>query len=268
MTRLLPPWRFNTKPTRTCAPASKPIKSTKYTVGDELEPAVDAALALTGTENLLDVGTGPGDFPGRLRAQGHRGRLVGLDQSEGMVAKGRARYPGVEFLAGNAQALPFANACFDVVCARHMLYHVDDVAGALAEAGRVLRPGGKFLAVTNASDNLAALRQMSDAAVRAVTGHEAPASPVGSFNEKNGALAVRNAFGHARVTFVESALVFPGPAPVLAYFDSERTMRGFDPTTWQQAHNALARLLDDCFAATTPWRVSKRIVLITAEVPQ
>ena len=42
----------------------------RYTVGPELEPAVDAALALTGTERVVDVGCGPGGFLGRLRQQG------------------------------------------------------------------------------------------------------------------------------------------------------------------------------------------------------
>src|SRR5687768_1380215 len=57
----------------------------RYSVGPSLEAAVDAALALCGGEDLLDVGTGTGGFPARLRREGHRGRLVGVDASAGMV---------------------------------------------------------------------------------------------------------------------------------------------------------------------------------------
>ena len=58
---------------------------------------------------------------------------------------------------GDAAALPFSDAAFDVVTARHMLYHVPDVAAVLAEFRRVLKPGGRFLAVTNAEGYMAEL---------------------------------------------------------------------------------------------------------------
>ena len=48
-----------------------------------------------------------------------------------------------------ADALPFPDASFDVLTARHMLYHVPSVPAALAEFRRVLKPGGRFLATTN-----------------------------------------------------------------------------------------------------------------------
>ena len=70
----------------------------RYTVGPPLEPGIDCALSLEPGESLLDVGTGPGGFPQRLRRSGHRGRIVGVDASGGMIAKaklagGRCRIP-------------------------------------------------------------------------------------------------------------------------------------------------------------------------------
>ncbi|MGK8465520.1 class I SAM-dependent methyltransferase [Nocardia cyriacigeorgica] len=80
-----------------------------------------AALALTGSEDLADIGCGDGRFLARLAEHRHRGRLVGLDNSTAMVSAADA-IPGVEGVLGGAEALPFADDEFDVVTARHMLY--------------------------------------------------------------------------------------------------------------------------------------------------
>jgi ubiquinone/menaquinone biosynthesis C-methylase UbiE len=109
-----------------------------YTVGRPLETLVDEALRLEGHEALLDIGTATGDFPGRLRLEGHAGRLVGLDFSPGMIEKARASHENVEFVQGDAVALPFADSSFSVVTARHMLYHVPNIQAALLEARRVV----------------------------------------------------------------------------------------------------------------------------------
>ncbi|HEV8638260.1 MAG TPA: class I SAM-dependent methyltransferase, partial [Chloroflexota bacterium] len=86
----------------------------------DLDALCHRLLGFGGDESLLDVGCGPGLFLTYLRRAGHRGRLVGLDQSPGMIAEAGGG------LVGDAQALPFADAAFDAVSARHMLYHVPD----------------------------------------------------------------------------------------------------------------------------------------------
>ena len=136
----------------------------RYTVGPPLEPAIDAVLGLQTDESLLDIGTGPGSFPQRLRRAGHRGRLVGVDVSAGMIAKAKSAGADVEFLEADAASLPFPDHSFDVVTARHMLYHVPDISCALREARRVLRPGGRFLAVTNVYDSMGEYRRAIDEA--------------------------------------------------------------------------------------------------------
>lgn len=235
----------------------------KYTVGQDLEAAVDAALGLQGGENLLDVGTGPGDFPGRLREGGHTGRLVGLDQSAGMVETASGKHPDVEFLQGDVQNLPFEDATFDVLSARHMLYHVPDIAAALGEFRRVLRPGGRLLAVTNVSDNLQAFRQAMSEATKAVD-FDVPNNELsldlGRFSEKEAPL-IERAFGNARVEFTNSALVFPGPQAVLPYFESTAV---FDRAPDQEEfREAFLQVITPHFQ-NGPWQVSKRGVLISA----
>ena len=104
------------------------------------EPLLDAVGAGPGTR-LLDVATGPGYVAGRAAAR--RADAVGLDFSERMLAYARSRSAGVEFVHGDATALPFEDASFDAVVAAFVLLHLGTPERAVAEAARVLRPGGR-----------------------------------------------------------------------------------------------------------------------------
>src|SRR5687768_7666446 len=125
----------------------------RYLVDDPLAGTTwpDWALdhvAWRGSEVALDVGCGPGTYDAALTRRART--VVGLDLSPGMLGRpgGPAdASPGVSHGVADAQALPVRDAGVDVVLAAHMLYHVPDVARALAEARRVLRPGGTALLV-------------------------------------------------------------------------------------------------------------------------
>ena len=98
---------------------------------------------------------GTGVFAARLQAENPTATLVAIDSSARMVELARGR--GVDARVADATALPFDDACCDVVAAMWMLYHVPDLDGALAQVRRVLRPGGLFVAVTNGEKHLASL---------------------------------------------------------------------------------------------------------------
>ena len=104
------------------------------------DPLLAAARARRGTR-LLDVATGPGYVAARAAAQG--AAAVGLDFSETMLAFARSRSPDVDFVQGDATALPFADGSFDGVVAAFVLLHLGAPECAAAEAARVLRPGGR-----------------------------------------------------------------------------------------------------------------------------
>jgi len=95
---------------------------------------------------VLDVATGTGLVARELASKNVR--VVGLDQSQAMVARGvealrRRRLEGrVRFVLGQAQALPFADGSLDAVTFTYLLRYVDDPAATVAELVRVLRPGG------------------------------------------------------------------------------------------------------------------------------
>jgi SAM-dependent methyltransferase len=110
-------------------------------VTSRLADALLAAVRAGSGTRLLDVATGPGYVAARAAAQG--AAAVGLDFSETMLAFARSRAPDVDFVQGDATALPFADGSFDGVVAAFVLLHLGAPERAAVEATRVLRPGGR-----------------------------------------------------------------------------------------------------------------------------
>ncbi|MEV1129547.1 methyltransferase domain-containing protein [Agromyces sp. NPDC049794] len=96
---------------------------------------------------VLDVGSGPGTITIDLARRVRPGLVTGIDAVADVVehASGLAasqRVDNVEFLVGDAYALPFANEAFDLVHAHQVLQHLARPIDALREFRRVLKPGG------------------------------------------------------------------------------------------------------------------------------
>jgi len=104
-------------------------------------PLLDAAEVAAG-RHVLDVACGPGFVSGRAAAR--HATVVGLDFSAAMIREARARCQGVEFIEGDAHALPFPDATFDAVVMNFGVLHLARPDAAFAEAWRVLRPGGRY----------------------------------------------------------------------------------------------------------------------------
>ena len=101
---------------------------------------------LPGSGRILDVGTGEGQVA-RLAA-GPRS-AVGVDRTWSQLAEARRRGGGPVYARGVAASLPFASEAFDAVIACLVLEHLAELEEAVAEVGRVLRPGAHFLLLMN-----------------------------------------------------------------------------------------------------------------------
>ena len=105
-----------------------------------IAPLLDALQVKAGTR-LLDVACGPGQVAAQAAQRG--AQALGLDFSAAMVALARRRHPQLRFDEGDAEALALPDAAFDAVAMNFGLLHLDRPEQALAEAARVLAPGGR-----------------------------------------------------------------------------------------------------------------------------
>ena len=95
-------------------------------------------------QHIVDLAGGTGDVAARMAAADRRVTVV--DPSSAMMAAGRARgHPHVDWQIGAAEQLPLADASVDTLTIAFGIRNVTHLDAALAEARRVLKPGGRFL---------------------------------------------------------------------------------------------------------------------------
>jgi demethylmenaquinone methyltransferase/2-methoxy-6-polyprenyl-1,4-benzoquinol methylase len=126
-------------------------------------------LAPRAGERLLDVAGGTGDIAFRFLARaGGTGRAIVCDLTPAMLAVGRDRaidrgiVAGIDWVAGDAQNLPLADRSVDAYSIAFGLRNVTDIDLALAEARRVLKPGGRFICLEFSQVVLPLLKQLYD----------------------------------------------------------------------------------------------------------
>jgi SAM-dependent methyltransferase len=149
--------------------------------------ALDAAfeaVAEVEPRRVLEVGGGEGELAERIIAE-LGSEVVGIDQSERMVEIQRAK--GIDARVGVVQELPFRDNEFDLALAAWMLYHVPNLDRGLSNLARVLKPGGRLVAVTNAIDHFQELWDLAgrDTSIRSFT-----------FRSENGEAALQRHFSH------------------------------------------------------------------------
>ncbi|HNM78625.1 MAG TPA: methyltransferase domain-containing protein [Tepidiformaceae bacterium] len=123
------------------------VNSSFHANGPDLALLVETAH-FTGSECVIDLGCGPGHTA--MACARRAGRVIGVDVTPEMVVAATAlaaqrHLDNVEFRTGNVESLPFVTGSFDVVTSRVSAHHYSDIGRALAEAFRVLKPGGLFL---------------------------------------------------------------------------------------------------------------------------
>jgi SAM-dependent methyltransferase len=167
----------------------------------------DAVVEIS-PKRVLEIGPGRGETSEWI-ARETGADVVAIDQSERMVELTRAR--GIDARVGDVQELPFEDESFDCVVAAWMLYHVADLDRGLSEAARVLRPGGRFVAVTNSKRHTQELK-----ALVGVTGES-------TFSAENGEASLRRHFSDVERRDAEGYAIFQ-PDEAIAYLRASESL--------------------------------------------
>jgi SAM-dependent methyltransferase len=120
------------------ATIQEPTGNTGYTYALSL-------LQLKPGTKLLDAGCGTGLFSDLASKAG--AEVTGIDASEALIAEAILRNSSIKFSTGEMEELPFADDSFDVVCGFNSFQYAASTKNALAEAHRVLKDGGKLVAM-------------------------------------------------------------------------------------------------------------------------
>ena len=217
-------------------------------------------LDLTPGLRTLEVGCGTGDLWLENVARMGGLKLTLSDLSPVMVSEARDRLipfiPTTQFLVADVQALPFDDRRFDVVTANHMLYHVPDRRKAIAEVWRVLRPGGRFLVVTNGESHFLELREMVARFVPGfdalVTGH--------SFSLQNGGRQLAEVFPQPTMSVFDDGLAVTESQPVVDYLKSIASFDGDAQPILQQIERAVTEEI----TRNGAFRITKEICMFQA----
>ncbi len=113
-----------------------------------------AAHHLQGATRILDVGTGEGQIARLAHDQAANiatdaTTTIGIDPTHNQIVEAHRRGKGPAYARAGAAQLPFRANSFDAVVACLVFEHIDEVDEAIAEVGRVLEPGGRFLFFLN-----------------------------------------------------------------------------------------------------------------------
>jgi len=179
-----------------------------YADDPERSPQDVAILALSEVhpQRILEVGSGKGSLAVRLAQEFHC-ELVALDSSAAMVEASRSI--GIKTILADVRDLPFKDDSFDAVVAAWMLYHVSPLDQGLAEMARVLRPGGRLVAITNGKAHLEELWMAAGAE------HDEP-----GFSIENGADFLSLYFSTVERIDIATHAVFPDRNTASAYLRS------------------------------------------------
>ena len=104
--------------------------------------AETARAVVSPGDRVLDACCGTGDLA--IAAQRAGGRVTGVDFSQRMLERARAKSDAVEWIEGDVLAMPFAEASFDAATVGFGARNLDDLEGGLRELRRVLRPGARI----------------------------------------------------------------------------------------------------------------------------
>lgn len=147
------------------------------------------------------------------------------DLSEGMLAEAKHTATAAGIAATyhqlDAQAIPFAEATFDLLLANHMIYHIPDKAEAIREMRRVLKPEGRLYAATNGREHLQELKEMMlELFAKKLPGNAVTLPEIREFTLEDGAEMLGASFETVKLYPQQDELVVTEAEPLMAYMMS------------------------------------------------
>ena len=197
---------------------------------DYTEPYVDFShwvldnLPLADGARVLELGCGNGEFWARNAGRLPKNlTLVLTDSSAGMIEAAEQQLSNAG-LSATYQVMsaerPFADdEGFDLILAKHMLYHVTDRPAALSASKNLLKPGGWFCATTNSGSYMRRLQ-----ALLSEEGVKWYSSFTDEFTLENGAEQLGQQFGKVELEVLAGQLVVPNADAVVEYVKSTATL--------------------------------------------
>lgn len=148
--------------------------------------------------------------------------IILSDLSQGMLNDVRKRLLNVHgkfnYEIIDVQSIPYPDESFDIVIARHMLYHVPDLNKAFHEIKRVLKPGGTFYASTNGEKSMVELKRLVEEFDSKI--NFSPQKLVEKFGLKSGEKLINEFFNNSSIKLYEGRIVVNIPEPVVGYIKS------------------------------------------------
>ncbi|WP_440067787.1 methyltransferase domain-containing protein [Streptosporangium sp. OZ121] len=170
-------------------------------------------LNLTPGASVVDVGCGTGLAVAEMAGRG--ARVTGVDLSELMIAEGRRREPGADLRVGDARELPFLDGELAGYRAEKLYHELDDPAGALGEARRVLAADGRVVLIGQDWDTFV-IDSDTPALTRTIVHTRADLIPTPHVARAYRALLLDAGFDDVTVEVHTAVLTGPLMLPVLA----------------------------------------------------
>lgn len=213
---------------------------------------------------IVDAGCGDGVYTARIRAALPGAGVLALDLSAGIAR----RIPPPRAVA-DVTRLPLPDGSADAALAMHMLYHVPDPDAALAELRRVLRPGGLLIVATNSATDKQQLRDLRDAAAEGLDVTVFP-NVAAHFALEDAADRMARHFPDVdtRLTPLDGTIDLTDPAPALAHLASGLGPAAGDGSAEAELLRRAEALLREAIAREGRFRITSRIGILTARVPQ
>ena len=209
---------------------------TGVATGIDARETAMAAIRELAPSRVLEVGCGWGELAEWIERD-TGADVVAVDLSPRMIELASER--GIDARVADVQELPFADGEFDLVVAAWMLYHVPDIGLALTEIARVLRPGGRLVAITNSSTHLLELRELVGSGPSTL-----------SFSRESGESYLRRQFANILREDVDGQLTFADRATVESYVRASIAMSPFvDNLPDQVEEPFVARRANSIFVA-------------------